>query len=413
MQRLHDALWLHELSRPLAPFRAVDVHARLVRHPRDEVHERVEVVILEELARHAKKRKRSHRRQKRARLPPRALVPFPAAVRDDLIVRVLVEATQRVLARHLDAVPPRGGANLSKQSLRPAARKEGMLDVSHLRARKVQPRLVLRANLHDRLVPVPLRRVVPAPRVEVPRGELRGVRPRVIPPVHPRAFQRQLYAVVAGAENAARALQHPIAVLHELAAVPGEEKLPVLRVPRPEVRAEEPGLVREVVVPARVVRPRAAPLDVASLAPRAREISKRALVVALKLADAGELPLRRLLALLVLRVRRISKLAARPAADGDLREGLRQPRRLYRISKAPHEVAVAFQWRPPLERLRVVRPQRDDLRVAVPVLVREEQVRVVHGGLEDPPGELHLEVIADVGAARVKRHHRVELQPGV
>ena len=52
------------------------------------------------------------------------------------------------------------------------------------------------------------------------------------------------------------------------------------------VRAEEASLVRQVVVAPRVVRPRAAPLDVPRLRPRPGQVAQRALVVALKLADA-------------------------------------------------------------------------------------------------------------------------------
>mmetsp|Transcript_13513 Transcript_13513/g.57182 ORF Transcript_13513/g.57182 Transcript_13513/m.57182 type:complete len:312 (-) Transcript_13513:2443-3378(-) len=195
--------------------------ARLVRHPRDEVHERVEVVILEELPRQSQKREGSHRREERTLAPQLPVASLAAAVGDDLVVRILIEATQRVFSRNLDAVPSGGGANLTQQTLGPAAAEERVLDVPHLRAREVQPRAVFAADLDDGLVPVAFRDVIAASRVEIPGGELRGVRPRVVPPVHPRALDRDRRAIPALLlKHRPRAPEHAIAVLHELAAVP-------------------------------------------------------------------------------------------------------------------------------------------------------------------------------------------------
>ena len=274
---------------------------------------------------------------------------------------------------------------------------------------------MLPANLDDGLVPVPLRAVIAASRVEVPRGELGGVRSRVVPPVHPRALdgERGIAGSRPAAEHGPRASKHAIAVSHELARVPRQEKLAVLRVPRSEVRAEKPSLVREVVVPARVVRSRASPLDVSSLRPRPGEVAQRALIVALKLADARELPLRRPGRNLILRVRRVSKFAARPAPDGHLAERLHEVGVDDGFLEGRHEVSVTLQRRSSLQRHGVIRPQRDALRVSIAVLIGEEEIGVVLGGAEHPPRERHLEVIPHVGAARVKAHHRVELQPGV
>ena len=202
----------------------------------------------------------------------------------------------------------RGSSGVSQCApcLGAAAAEPRVLDVAHLRAREVEARAVRSADLHDGLVPVPLRNQVPAPRVVVPRRQLRGVRPRVIPPVHPRALDRQLHP--RAGEHTRRAPQHAVPVVHQLAAVPRQEELPVRRVPRPLMRAEETRLMRQVVVPAGVVRPRPAPLYVPSRRCGVRQIPQGALVVTLELADPGELPLARVGRDLVLRIRRISKL---------------------------------------------------------------------------------------------------------
>ena len=154
----------------------------------------------------------------------------------------------------------------------------------------------------------------------------------------------------------------------------------------------------------------AAPLDVASLGPGPRQVTQRPLVVALKLADARELPLRRVGRDFILRVRRVSQLAARAAPHGDLLDDVHQTPRLDLVPERLHEVAVGLQRRSAVERLGVVRPERDALGVSVAVLVGEEQIRVLLRSLQHPLGQRDAEVVPHVRPARVERHHRVELQ---
>ena len=61
-----------------------------------------------------------------------------------------------------------------------------VLAVPHLHAREADARAVLRKQLHQRRVPVPL------PRVIVPGCQLRGVRARLVPPVHACQLRAQV-----------------------------------------------------------------------------------------------------------------------------------------------------------------------------------------------------------------------------
>ena len=81
-----------------------------------------------------------HGWQQRAALPQLLFSALPAAVGDDLIVRVLVEPAQRVFPCDFHPVARRRRADLPQQPLGPAAAEEGVLDVAHLRAREVQAR---------------------------------------------------------------------------------------------------------------------------------------------------------------------------------------------------------------------------------------------------------------------------------
>ena len=113
-------------------------------------------------------------------------------------------------------------------------------------------------------------------------------------------------------------LEHPVPVIDELSRVPRQEKESVVRVPATSIVTEKARLEWEIVVPARVVRTRSPPFDVARFGCCARERHERALIVTLKLTDAWECPLRRSLCEFVLRIRRIPQLTARTAADGNL-----------------------------------------------------------------------------------------------
>ena len=107
-------------------------------------------------------------------------------------------------------------------------------------------------------------------------------------------------------------------MIDELSRVPRQEKESVVRVPATSIVTEKARLEWEIVVPARVVRTRSPPFDVARFGCCARERHERALIVTLKLTDAWECPLRRSLCEFVLRIRRIPQLTARTAADGNL-----------------------------------------------------------------------------------------------
>ena len=265
---------------------------------------------------------------------------------------------------------------------------------------------MLPANHHDGLVPVALGAAVARARVEVPRGELRGVAPAVVPPVHARTLDRQRRP---GGRSIGRRVVRRVARLAFLRRRPFSRpffsffgnalRLLARSVQRRRVRRDatsvrsntdlahcnmrrspcstsspayhdrktartrcpsslrargKPSLVRAGCCTRRRRGARRRPTRCARPRSRARQVPQRALVVALELADAGELPLRRVGRDLVLRVRGVPAARRTARTPRNLGQDVAEPltfdgvaKRAHSRGSSPAAFGRAGSWRCP------------------------------------------------------------------